>query len=151
ALALGVGSRSAETARLALDEAGRFDAMRQAVGHDRIVPVDERFQPVFLPQQIAGGALLGRLEDKPQPRIIPLVLDTGDAPASAAYAHPSCLTRAHPVEGTIGAWPGSAPARHPRGQQSRCSSSLWPRHAARTRQTRTAAAAPQRRVSAPVS
>ena len=39
------------------DEAGIFDGVVQAVGHHRILPVDERRQPVVLPQQMPGIAL----------------------------------------------------------------------------------------------
>jgi hypothetical protein len=52
----------------------------QAIGHDRVFPVDEGRQPVVLPQQIPDVPCCGLLEHKAQARIVALVLDNGENP-----------------------------------------------------------------------
>jgi hypothetical protein len=102
AMALAVCPVCSRATRLALNQPGVFHAMRQAVGDHRIVPVDQGWQLVPLPQQISRVPLLGALEDKVQARIVALVLHTPQASSLALEAHPSCLTQAHAIEGTIG-------------------------------------------------
>ena len=64
ALARFISPLGASTAGLAYHQSRIFDGVTQSVGHHRIFPIDEGLQPVVLPQEIPGVALLGLLEDK---------------------------------------------------------------------------------------
>src|SRR6266487_5479146 len=69
---------------------------------DRVVPVDESGQPLLVPNEIPLVSFFWVLQNKAQPRISPLVLNTGEASSSTLEAHPSGLTQADTIKGTIG-------------------------------------------------
>src|SRR5262249_26627820 len=82
AMALGIGPLSARTTRVPLDQPGVFHPMSQSVGHDGVVPVNQRGKPVALPEQIPGISFLGVLEYEAQPCDIAFVFDAGDPSAA---------------------------------------------------------------------
>ena len=98
-LAVGIGSLGASTGGLARDEPGILDRVAQAVGHHRVLPIDQRGQPVILPQQIPGVALLGSLAHEAQARLIPFVFHTGEAPPSTFESHPPRMAQTDPGSG----------------------------------------------------
>src|SRR5438128_858297 len=69
----------------------------------RVVPVNEGRQTILVPNEMALVPFLRFLQGKAQPRIIPLVLDAGKPSSSTLEPHPSGLTQADTIEGTIGA------------------------------------------------
>jgi hypothetical protein len=104
ALPLSVGALCAWTGGGAADQAGVLDLVRQAMGDHRVTGVDERGQPVVVPQQEAElSSVLLHLQHKAQTRIVALVLQTGEPAAPALEAHASGFAHADPVERAVGA------------------------------------------------
>src|SRR5712692_9576466 len=87
AIALSVGALCLGAAGTATDQASVLDAAIQAVCDHRIVSVDERFELILLPEQIAPGACFCRLDHKTESRIVAFILDAGQASSPAAKAH----------------------------------------------------------------
>src|SRR6266567_2157279 len=69
----------------------------------RVFPVDEGGQMILVPNEMPLVPFLRLLQDKAQPRLIALVLDAGEASSSTLEPHPSGLTQADTIQGTIGA------------------------------------------------
>jgi hypothetical protein len=101
AITLQIGSFSLGTAGAATDQTSVLDRLIQAVLDDRIVSVDDRFELILLPKQIAPVACFWRLDHKTEPRIVALILDAGQAPSPAAKAHPLPVSQTDPVERLI--------------------------------------------------
>jgi len=102
AIPLAVSPLRVGTAGLALHQAGVFDPLAQAVLHDGIVPVDEGWELIVLPNEEALLAFFRLLEHKAQTGIVALILEACEAASSAFEAHAAGLAQADPLESVIG-------------------------------------------------
>ena len=102
AIALSVGPLRLWTARFALDQAGVFDPLIQAMLDDGVLPVDEGRQVVVFPDEKALISVFRFLQHKAQSSIVAFVLDAGEATTMTAKTHPESLSQADAVEGAIG-------------------------------------------------
>src|SRR5215470_15543394 len=98
AVSLAVCPLGAFTAGTALHQASIFNAVPEPVCDHLILPINHSRHPVMLPDQPALVALLWLLQHKAQPGIVALVLDTTEASATTAEAHPFGLSHTDAVE-----------------------------------------------------
>jgi hypothetical protein len=87
----------------ALHQTGIFDAVPEPICDHLIPPINEGWQVVLLPDQVACIALFWLLQHETQTGVVALVLD---AVESAVFALKACAARfsyADAIDGTIGA------------------------------------------------
>src|SRR5437763_5685022 len=77
--------------------------MPEPVTNDRIVPVDQRREAAFTPNEPALIALFGGLEDKAQPRLIPFIFHAVEAAPLALEAGVLCEAPTDAIDRLIGA------------------------------------------------
>ncbi len=90
------------TGRLPSDKPRVLDGMSESVTNDRIVPVDQRREAAFTPNEPSLIALFGGLEDKAQSRPIPFVLDAVQAAPLALEAGVLCEAPTDAIHRLIG-------------------------------------------------
>src|SRR5262249_9536013 len=98
AIPMRIGPLRLLAARLALEQAGVFDAVAQAIADHRVVPINQGREAVVFPHKETLVALLWLLQLKAQSRIVALVLDAGETAPSAFEAHAPGLAQADAVE-----------------------------------------------------
>jgi len=103
AKALPVSAFGLFAAGSALDQPRILDLVSQAMSDHGIMPVDEGFQFILLPDEIPSVPFLWGLEHKAQPRIVALVLNAGEPSATTAEAYAARLSQADLVKSPIGA------------------------------------------------